>query len=99
MMLSHLASAGALTVRALPVFLLTAIVFFNSYVWIMATTITGDRLGLAMTFLVHTGAARADAAVDGGGARRRRAARRHAPCDDAGCPSDHAAEKDRRWQS
>jgi hypothetical protein len=52
MMLSHLASAGALTVRALPVFLLTAIVFFNSYVWIMATTITGARLGLAMTFLV-----------------------------------------------
>jgi hypothetical protein len=52
MMLSHLASAGALAVRALPVFLLTAIVFFNSYVWIMATTITGDRLGLAMGFLV-----------------------------------------------
>ncbi len=52
MMLSHLASAGALAVRALPVFLLTAIVFFNSYVWIMATTITGDRLGLAMAFLV-----------------------------------------------
>ncbi len=52
MMLSHLASAGALAVRALPVFLLTAIVFFNGYVWIMATTITGDRLGLAMAFLV-----------------------------------------------
>jgi hypothetical protein len=52
MMLSHLASAGALAVRALPVFLLTAIVFFNTYVWIMATTITGDRLGLAMAFLI-----------------------------------------------
>ena len=46
MMLSHLASASALAVRALPVFLLTAIVFFDTYVWIMATTITGDRLGL-----------------------------------------------------
>jgi hypothetical protein len=52
MMLSHLASAGALAVRALPVLLLTAIVFFNTYVWLMATTITGDRLGLAMAFLV-----------------------------------------------
>jgi hypothetical protein len=52
MMLSHLATVGALAVRALPVVLLTAIVFFNSYVWIMATTISGVRLGLAMAFLV-----------------------------------------------
>jgi hypothetical protein len=51
MMLSHLATVGALAVRALPVVLLTAIVFFNSYVWIMATTISGDRLVLAMAFL------------------------------------------------
>lgn len=55
-MLSHLATAGALAVRALPVVLLTTIVFFNSYVWIMATTISGDRLALAMAFLVFIAA-------------------------------------------
>jgi hypothetical protein len=57
MMLSHLATVGALVVRALPVVLLTALVFFNSYVWIMAATISGDRLGLAMAFLVSIAAA------------------------------------------
>jgi hypothetical protein len=55
--LSHLASVGALAVRALPVVLLTALVFFNTYVWIMAATISGDRLGLAMAFLVSIAAA------------------------------------------
>src|SRR5690349_869086 len=39
MMLSHLATVGALAVRALPVVLLTALVFFNTYVWLMAATI------------------------------------------------------------
>ncbi len=57
MMLSHLATVGALVVRALPVVLLTALVFFNGYVWIMAATISGDRLGLAMAFLVSIAAA------------------------------------------
>ena len=57
MVLSHLATVGALAVRALPVVLLTAIVFFNGYVWLMATTITGDRLGLAMAFLIAIAAA------------------------------------------
>jgi hypothetical protein len=57
MMLSHLATVGALAVRALPVVLLTALVFFNSYVWLMAATISGDRLGLAMAFLVSIAAA------------------------------------------
>ncbi len=57
MMLSHLTTVGALTVRALPVVLLTALVFFNGYVWLMATTISGDRLGLAMAFLVSIAAA------------------------------------------
>jgi hypothetical protein len=57
MMLSHLAMVGALAVRALPVVLLTALVFFNGYVWLMAATISGDRLGLAMTFLVTIAAA------------------------------------------
>ena len=52
MTLSHLATVGALVVRALPVVLLTALVFFNTYVWLMAATINGDRLGLAMAFLV-----------------------------------------------
>lgn len=51
MTLSHLATVGALAVRALPVVLLTALVFFNTYVWIMAATITGERLWLAIMFL------------------------------------------------
>ena len=51
MTLSHLASVGALAVRALPVVLLTALVFFNTYVWLMAATINGARLVLAMVFL------------------------------------------------
>lgn len=57
MMLSHLATVGALAVRALPVVLLTALVFFNSYVWILAATISGDRLVLAMAFLISIAAA------------------------------------------
>jgi hypothetical protein len=52
MMLSHFATVGALAVRALPVVLLTALVFFNTYVWLMAATISGNRLALAMAFLV-----------------------------------------------
>ncbi|MGV0046271.1 hypothetical protein ACRU13_16100 [Mycobacterium colombiense] len=57
MMLSHLATVGALAVRALPVVLLTALVFFNTYVWLMAATISGNRLALAMAFLVTIAAA------------------------------------------
>ncbi len=57
MMLSHFTMAGALAVRALPVVLLTALVFFNTYVWLMAATINGNRLGLAMAFLVTIAAA------------------------------------------
>jgi hypothetical protein len=34
-----LASAGGLFARALPVVLLTVLVFFNGYVWAMATKI------------------------------------------------------------
>lgn len=52
MMFFHLATVGALTIRALPVVLLTALVFFNTYVWIMATTLPGSRLLLAMIFLL-----------------------------------------------
>ncbi|OBH92178.1 hypothetical protein A5678_09795 [Mycobacterium sp. E2733] len=57
MMLSHFAMVGALAVRALPVVLLTALVFFNTYVWLMAATISGNRLGMAMAFLVSIAAA------------------------------------------
>jgi hypothetical protein len=57
MMLSHFATVGELAVRALPVVLLTALVFFNTYVWLMAATISGNRLGLAMAFLVSIAAA------------------------------------------
>jgi hypothetical protein len=57
MMLSHFATVGALAVRALPVVLLTALVFFNTYVWLMAATISGNRLVLAMAFLDSIAAA------------------------------------------
>jgi len=49
--LSHLAAAGSLMVRALPVLLLTFLVFFNSPVWLMAATISRARLWLALLFL------------------------------------------------
>jgi hypothetical protein len=40
-----------LFVRALPVVLLTVLVFFNTYVWSMASTISRGRLWLALLFL------------------------------------------------
>ncbi|MCV7225212.1 hypothetical protein H7J73_04075 [Mycolicibacterium komossense] len=49
---SHLASAGTLFARALPVVLLTVLVFFNSYVWVMATKISRDRMWLVIDFMV-----------------------------------------------
>ncbi|OSC39553.1 hypothetical protein B8W66_16660 [Mycobacterium decipiens] len=52
MTLSHLATIGALAVRALPVVLLTTLVFFNGNIWLMASTISAGRLGLAIVFLV-----------------------------------------------
>ena len=51
MTVAHLALAGSLFVRALPVVLLTVVVFFNSYVWLMAATISRSRLWLALLFL------------------------------------------------
>jgi hypothetical protein len=48
----HLATVGTLAVRALPIVLLTALVFFNTYVWLMAATINGERLSLAIVFLL-----------------------------------------------
>lgn len=52
MTLSHLTTIGGLAVRALPVVLLTTLVFFNGNVWLMSATISGDRLALAMLFLI-----------------------------------------------
>ncbi len=48
---SNLALMGHLFVRALPVVLLTVLVFFNSYVWLMAATVSRGRLWLALLFL------------------------------------------------
>ncbi len=38
--------------RALPIVLLTALVFFNTYVWLMAAHISRQRLTLAIVFLL-----------------------------------------------
>jgi hypothetical protein len=51
MTLENLSSAGALFVRALPVVLLTVLVFFNTYVWLMASIVSRFRLWLALLFL------------------------------------------------
>jgi hypothetical protein len=50
--LEHVATVGTLAIRALPIVLLTALVFFNTYVWLMAATINGERLSLAIAFLL-----------------------------------------------
>jgi flagellar biogenesis protein FliO len=52
MTMSNLAAAGSLVTRALPLLLLTFLVFFNSPVWLMAATISRSRLWLALAFLV-----------------------------------------------
>ena len=49
---SHLATAGELVTRALPVVLLTVLVFFNGYVWSMASRIGRDRMWLVIGFMV-----------------------------------------------
>jgi hypothetical protein len=48
---SYLAAAGSMVTRALPLLLLTILVFFNSPVWLMAATISRPRLWLALLFL------------------------------------------------
>jgi hypothetical protein len=50
--LAHLKSMGALFTRALPVLLLTVLVFFNGPVWAMATTISRPRIWLLICFMV-----------------------------------------------
>jgi hypothetical protein len=47
----NLSFIGALFVRALPVVLLTVLVFFNTYVWLMASIVSRPRLWLALLFL------------------------------------------------
>jgi hypothetical protein len=48
---SNLAAGGSMVTRALPLLLLTILVFFNSPVWLMAATISRTRLWLALAFL------------------------------------------------
>jgi hypothetical protein len=52
MTLANLASVGNMLLGALPVMLLTVLVFFNGPVWTMATTISRPRLWLALLFLL-----------------------------------------------
>ena len=51
------AAMGDLFLRSLPVVLLTVVVFFNTYVWLMAATISRTRLWLAVLLLVAVTAA------------------------------------------
>ena len=55
--MSNLAAAGSLATRALPLLLLTFLVFFNAPVWLMAATVSRPRLWLALTFLTAIAAA------------------------------------------
>lgn len=48
---SNLALTAGMFVRALPVVLLTFLVFFNTYVWLMTSLISRGRLWLGMIFL------------------------------------------------
>jgi hypothetical protein len=57
MTMSNLAAAGSLATRALPLLLLTFLVFFNSPVWLMAATVSRPRLWLALVFLTVIAAA------------------------------------------
>lgn len=50
--MAQAAAMGALFVSALPVVLLTVVVFFNTYVWVLASTISQARLALALLFLL-----------------------------------------------
>src|SRR4051794_23389546 len=55
--MSNLALASGMFVRALPVVLLTFLVFFNTYVWLMAAIVSRQRLWLAIGFLFAIAAA------------------------------------------
>jgi hypothetical protein len=49
---TQIAAMGALFVRALPVVLLTVVLFFNTYVWLMAAVISRSRLWIALAILL-----------------------------------------------
>ncbi len=49
---SNLAAMGTMVARALPVVLLTVLVFFNTFVWSMATILDRGRIWFAGLFLV-----------------------------------------------
>ncbi|WP_431240126.1 hypothetical protein ACQ86B_11650 [Mycolicibacterium aichiense] len=55
--MSNLALASGMFVRALPVVLLTFLVFFNTYMWLMAAIVSRARLWLAIGFLFAIAAA------------------------------------------
>lgn len=55
--LTNLALVAGMFVRALPVVLLTFLVFFNTYVWLMAAVISRTRLWLGLGFLFLIAAA------------------------------------------
>lgn len=55
--LSNLAAIGTVLIHALPVMLLTVLVFFNTHVWSMAATIGRPRLWIALLFLYLIAAA------------------------------------------
>jgi hypothetical protein len=57
MTMSNLAAVGSLVTRALPLLLLTFLVFFNSPVWLMVATLPRPRLWLALAFLTAIAAA------------------------------------------
>jgi hypothetical protein len=57
MTLSHLTAVGTMAVKALPLVMLTVLMFFNTYAWIMAATISRRRLWLALLFLLTIAAA------------------------------------------
>ena len=48
----NLALIGSMFVRALPVVLLTVLVFFNAAVWLMASLVSRPRLWMALLFLI-----------------------------------------------
>jgi hypothetical protein len=54
---TQLSAVGQLMLRALPVVLLTVLVFFNSPVWLMAASVGRGRLWLALVFLAMIAAA------------------------------------------
>ncbi|HEY9305614.1 MAG TPA: hypothetical protein VIO95_15105 [Mycobacterium sp.] len=55
--LSQFVAAWALMLRALPVVLLSVLVFFNTAVWTMAATISATRFGLALDIFLVIAAA------------------------------------------